>query len=97
MGEKQNQPFQLSFNASLEVDFQESRVASDGGLILVHELEERLSSGKLITKDLTDSSHWIHAGLKTQPKPSNRGRLMYSCTSWVAKIEIPGSSLRRAV
>ncbi len=38
MGEKQNQPFQLSFNASLKVDFQGSRVTSDGGLILVREL-----------------------------------------------------------
>jgi hypothetical protein len=35
MGEKQNQPFQLSFNASLKVDFQGSRVTSDGGLILI--------------------------------------------------------------
>jgi hypothetical protein len=32
MGEKQNQPFQLSFNASLKVDFQGSRVTFDGGL-----------------------------------------------------------------
>ena len=29
MGDKQNQPFQLSFNASLKVDFQGSRVTSD--------------------------------------------------------------------
>ena len=29
MGEKQNQPFQLSFSASLKVDFQGSRVTSD--------------------------------------------------------------------
>ena len=29
MGEKQNQPFQLSFNPSLKVDFQGSRVTSD--------------------------------------------------------------------
>ncbi|MGB9454664.1 MAG: hypothetical protein WCB12_01385 [Bryobacteraceae bacterium] len=35
MGEKQNQPFQLSFNASLKIDFQGSHVTSDGGLILV--------------------------------------------------------------
>ena len=35
MGDKQNQPFQLSFNPSLKVDFQGSRVTSDGGLILV--------------------------------------------------------------
>jgi hypothetical protein len=34
MGEKQNQPFQLLFNTSLKVDFQASRVTSDGGLIL---------------------------------------------------------------
>jgi hypothetical protein len=31
MGEIQNQSFQLSFNASLKVDFQGSRVTSDGG------------------------------------------------------------------
>ena len=37
MGDKQNQPFQLSFNASLKVDFQGSRVTSDGGLILIRE------------------------------------------------------------
>jgi hypothetical protein len=42
MGEKQNGPFQLSFNTSLKVDFQGSRVTSDGGLILVRELDERL-------------------------------------------------------
>jgi hypothetical protein len=40
MTEKQNQPFQLSFNASVKVDFQGSRVISGGGLILVRELGE---------------------------------------------------------
>src|SRR5665811_2253551 len=55
MGEKQNQPFQLSFNASLKVDFQGSRVTSDGGLILVRELDERLGLGELIAQHLTDS------------------------------------------
>jgi len=55
MGEKQNQPFQLSFNASLKVDFQGSRVTSDGGLILVRELDERLGFGELIARHLTDS------------------------------------------
>jgi hypothetical protein len=29
MGEKQNQPFQLSFNASLRIDFQRSRVTEE--------------------------------------------------------------------
>ncbi len=55
MGEKQNQPFQLSFNASLKVDFQGSRVTSDGGLILVREPDERLGFGELIEQHLTDS------------------------------------------
>jgi len=34
-GEKRNEPFQLSCSAALKVDFQGSRVTSDGGLILV--------------------------------------------------------------
>ncbi len=55
MGEKQNGPFQLSFNASLKIDFQGSRVTSDGGLILVRELDERLGFGDLIAQHLTDS------------------------------------------
>ncbi len=54
MGEKQNEPFQLSFNASLKVDFQGSRVTSDGGLILVRELDERLGFGELIEQHLND-------------------------------------------
>ena len=53
-GEAQNQPFQFSFNSSLKIDFQGSRVTSDGGLvlgarvtsygglILVRELDERM-------------------------------------------------------
>jgi hypothetical protein len=55
MGEIQNQPFQLSFDASLKVDFQGSRVTSDGGLILVRELDERLGLGELIEQHLMDS------------------------------------------
>ena len=55
MGENQNQPFQLSFNPSLRVDFQGSRVTSDGGLVLVRELDERLGLSDLIGRHLTDS------------------------------------------
>ena len=33
MGEKENKPFQLSFNGLLKVDFRGSRVTSDAGLI----------------------------------------------------------------
>ena len=42
---QQDGPFQLSFNASLKVDFRGSRVTSDGGLILVRELDQRLGFG----------------------------------------------------
>jgi hypothetical protein len=55
VGESQSQLFQLSFNASLKVDFQGSRVTSDGGLILVRELDERLGFSELIEQHLTDS------------------------------------------
>ena len=55
MGEQQNQPFQLSFNPSLKVDFQGSRVTSDGGLLLVRKLDERLGLSQLIAEHLTDS------------------------------------------
>ena len=48
MDETQNRPFQLSFNSSLKIDFQGSRVTSDGGLILVRELDERLGLNELV-------------------------------------------------
>jgi hypothetical protein len=54
VGESQNQPFQQSFNSSLKIDFQGSRVTSDGGLILVRELDERLGFSELIEQHLTD-------------------------------------------
>jgi hypothetical protein len=44
VGEKQNQPFQLSFNPSLKVDFQGSRVTSDSGLLLRPEVGSKLGS-----------------------------------------------------
>ena len=73
MGEEQNRPFQLSFNASLKVDFQGSRVTSDGGLILVRELDERLGFGELIEQHLTDSRHLTLEGL--QPGGQSRASI----------------------
>jgi len=55
VGEAQNRPFQLSFNSSLKVDFQGSAVTSDGGLILVRELDERLGLSALMEQHLSDS------------------------------------------
>jgi hypothetical protein len=42
MGDKHNQASQLPSNSFLKVGFQGSRVTSDGGLILVRELDERV-------------------------------------------------------
>ena len=55
VGERQNRPFHLSFNSSLKVDFQGSAVTSDGGLVLVRELDERLGFGELIERHLADA------------------------------------------
>src|SRR5216684_7640515 len=55
VGETQNRHCQLSFNSSLKVDFQGSRVTSDGGLFLVRELDERLRLSELVDRHLSDS------------------------------------------
>ena len=75
MGEKQNQPFQLSFNTSLRVDFQGSRVTSDGGLLLVREMDERLGLSALIVENIMDDRH----GKNTQlPLPDLLRQSIYS-------------------
>ncbi len=55
MGEGPNQSFQLSVNRFLRAAFQGSRVTSDGGLILVRELDERFALSELIGQHLMDS------------------------------------------
>ena len=55
MGESGKQPMHLSFHRFLRVAFQGSRITSDGGLILVRELDERLGFGELIEEHRTDS------------------------------------------
>ena len=75
MGEKQNQPFQLSFNPCLKVDFQGSRVTSDGGLLLVRELDERLGLSALITDNIMEDRR----GKNTQlPLPDLLRQSIYS-------------------
>jgi hypothetical protein len=75
VGETQNPPFQLSFNSSLKVDFQGSRVTSDAGLLLVRELDERLGLSQLISDNLTDARY----GKNTQlPLPDLLRQSIYS-------------------
>jgi hypothetical protein len=74
-GEKQNQPFQLSFNPGLKVDFQGSRVTPDSGLLLVRELDERLGSSALITGSIMEDRR----GKNTQlPLPDLLRQSIYS-------------------
>jgi hypothetical protein len=75
------------FNASLKIDFQGSRVTSDGGLILVRELHERLGFGDLIAEHLTDSRRGKNtqrplADLLPRPRPP----MLHSgwCWAWTA-------------
>jgi len=75
VGETQNQPFQLSFNPCLKVDFQGSRITSDSGLLLVRELDERLGLHELIEEHLTDKRR----GKNTQlPLPDLLRQSIYS-------------------
>ncbi len=74
-GEKQNQLFQLSFNASLKIDFQGLRVTSDGGLVLVRELDERLGFGELIAQQ----GHLAGTGThKSDSNMRSRGTQVYN-------------------
>ena len=75
MGEKESEPFQLTFNGFLKVAFQGSRITSDAGLVLVRELDERLGLETIIAAHLSDSSH----GLNTQfPLPDLLRQSIYS-------------------
>jgi len=75
MGKKQNQPFQLSFNPSLRVDFQGSRVTSDGGLLLVRELDERLGLSALVVENIMDDRRGKNTQLPLPDLSSTTGGL----------------------
>ena len=44
--------FQLSFNGLLKIDFQGSRITSDGSLVLVRELDEHLMDHRRLNSRL---------------------------------------------
>jgi hypothetical protein len=76
VGEKQNQPFQLSFNPSLKVDFEGSRVTSDSGLLLVRKLDERLGLSALMLENIMDGRRGKN---KPLPLPDLLRQSIYSC------------------
>lgn len=84
MGEKENQPFQLSFNPCLKVDFQGSRVTSDGGLLLVRELDERLGLSALIVENIMDGRRGKNTQLPLPDLLRQKKRLARSRTGEMA-------------
>ena len=66
MGEKRNQPFQLSVNAFLRIDSQGSRVTSDGGLLLVRQLAKRPGLTGIIAKNKRDDRSGKNARLRSR-------------------------------
>ena len=72
--ETQEQPFQLSVNACVKVDFQRSRVTADAGLILVRGLDERLGlspaqPAALSVHDFLLAGRWGGTRAKTSRYP----------------------------
>jgi hypothetical protein len=74
MGETRHQPCQHSCNQFLRVGFQGSRVTSDGDLVRVPELDERLGLTRLIQKHLVDSRTGRHTPFPLADLPSIRSR-----------------------
>ena len=66
-----------SFNRSLKVDFQGSRVTSDGGLLLVRELDERLGLSALIADNIMDDRR------DSMIKGEHRTRTILTTDTWV--------------
>ena len=92
MGETQQRPFQLSFNTSLKVEFQGSRVTSDGGLVLVRELDERLGFGELVDRHLSDSRRGknIQLLLADRSNPARQARSRHHILNLIASRPVRG-------
>ncbi len=99
--EKQTQLIQLSFNPSLKVDFQGSRVTSDGGLILVRGLDERwcLASSSRNPGRILDSGKTPHCLGRTFCGSRSTAAWLATRTSTMPsgcrKIPPSGSSVQR--
>ena len=89
MGEKQNGPFQLSFNASLKADLQGSRVTSDGSFVF------RGGVGVWRARDgpRRNSSKWLQSGgqglaacdkLNGILEPKNSGLMVPGNPQWLS-------------
>ena len=85
VGESQNQPFQLSFNRFLRVDFQGLRVTSDGGLLLVRELDERLG----LTGQRIERSELIRWGEVSAGRPGGGEKPIKPVSGTAQRARLP--------
>ena len=74
----------FSFNTSLKIEFQDSRVISGSGVVPGRELDKRLGFGGLIERQLTDS----RPGKNTQLLFADLSRLsVYCCSARYEDVE----------
>ncbi len=57
MGESKNSSFRVEFNKKLKIEFRGTQVTSDGGLIAIRELDEKLGLTKLAGEYLQDNRY----------------------------------------
>lgn len=55
MGERKNSYFRVGFNQKLKVGFKGAQVTSDGGLVAIREIDERLGLTKIACEYLKDN------------------------------------------
>ena len=63
MGEKKNHCFRFSYTDKLKAFVKGSEITSDGGLIVIRELDERLGLTSLAEEYLTDTRRLLHKPL----------------------------------
>jgi hypothetical protein len=57
MGESKNSSFRVKFNKKLKIEFRGTQVTSDGGLVAIREMDEKLGLTELAGEDLQDKRY----------------------------------------
>ena len=57
MGESKNKCFSVEFNKKLRINFKGAQVTSDGGLVAIREMDEKLGLTEMAEEYLKDSRH----------------------------------------
>ena len=57
MGERKNSYFRVGFNQKLKIGFKGSQITSDGGLVAIREMDQRLGLTKISGEYLKDTRY----------------------------------------